>query len=324
MILAPEDAALFYRAWWPLLTWVNDQRSIVPRFPRPSPDRPIGTALAKPIRDALWADDSLLEKFLTDGATELGVAERELVASWKDRVSGQFVVLKHLQKHSIFMSKDVFGVVGIYSPLQELIPHVPMFVDAVLLPFGDRIIIDGLLSSPGIQLSFGPGARRAFQEQYRKAQATSQVRTSLLPRAEPRKQVVASRSSSSRPQLRGEWRITTTELWDADALNMVQPAFIRFDDDRFGAVGMIAAQASLDCRYAVRDGKALVEFTFAGDDDGDPWFGRGWATLEKDGSLQGRLFSHHGDDSDFVAERVTTKTRAPQSRAKRRTRKPRF
>jgi len=91
---------------------------------------------------------------------------------------------------------------------------------------------------------------------------------------------------------------------------MVQPAFIRFDDNRLGALGMIATQADLDCRYAMRDGKALAEFTFDGDDDGDPWLGRGWATLESDGTLHGRLFIHHGDDSDFVAERVTTKPRA--------------
>lgn len=251
-------------------------------------------------------------------------------------MSGNFVVLRHLQKHSIFMSKEVFAVLGIYSPLQELIRQVPMFVDAVLLPFGDRIIIDGLLASPAMQISFGAGMRRAFQEQYRKAQATSQVRTSLQPRGQskPRtqpargivhaKRVVEPRPESPKQQLGGEWRITATELWSADALNMVQPAFIRFDDDRLGALAMISTQADLDCRYSVLDGKALAEFTFDGDDDGDPWLGRGWATLERDGTLHGRLFIHHGDDSDFVAERVTTKPRASGGHVKRRTRKSRF
>jgi hypothetical protein len=269
-------------------------------------------ALAKPIRDALWADDSLLQRFLDEAATGLGAAERELIASWKQRVSGDFVVLKHLQKHSIFVSKEGFAVLGIYSPLQ-------------------RFPCSSTLSS-----SFGAGARRAFQEQYRKAKATSHVRTSLQPRAQSKpltqsargsvhaKRVVEPRPESPKQQLRGEWRITATELWGADALNMIQPAFIRFDDGRLGALGMIATQADLDCRYAMRDGKALAEFTFDGDDDGDPWLGRGWATLESDGTLHGRQFIHHGDDSDFVAERVTSKPRASGGGVKRRTRKSRF
>jgi hypothetical protein len=40
---------------------------------------------------------------------ELGSHERELIASWKHRVSGRFVIFRHLQKHSIVMSKDVFA-----------------------------------------------------------------------------------------------------------------------------------------------------------------------------------------------------------------------
>lgn len=34
----------------------------------------------------------------------------------------------------------------------------------------------------------------------------------------------------------GMWRITETELWDNDALDMVQPAFIRFDSARAGSM----------------------------------------------------------------------------------------
>ena len=49
MILAPEDAALFYRAWWPLLKWVNDQRGIIPHFSTPTAERPMSVALANPL-----------------------------------------------------------------------------------------------------------------------------------------------------------------------------------------------------------------------------------------------------------------------------------
>jgi hypothetical protein len=179
MHLPPADAALFYRAWGALLAWVNEQRRIVPAFPRPTPGQPIEMSLANQIRKVVWADDSLRERFLAEGASDLGDAERDLIASWRHRISGQFIILKHLQKHSIFMSKEVYAVVGIYTPFAELFPFVPMYVHAVLIPFRDVIITDGILESPPMQISFGGGARRMFQQQYSIARVAGEIRRSL-------------------------------------------------------------------------------------------------------------------------------------------------
>lgn len=181
MILAPHDAALFYRAWGALLTWVNDQRNIVPPFQRPGPERSLDPSLAMPIRNVIWAEDALREQFLAEGAAELAQAERDLIASWGQRVKGTFTMLRHLKKHTIFMAARVYGVLGIYSPLAEMCPYVPMFVDAVLLPFRDVIITDGLIQSPGMQLSFGGGARRMFEVEYKDKQAKSGLVTTLGP-----------------------------------------------------------------------------------------------------------------------------------------------
>lgn len=151
-----------YRAWGALLAWVNEQRRIVPPFPRPTPGHPIDASLANQIRKVVWADDALRERFLAEGASDLGDAERDLIASWRHRISGPFIVLKHLQKHSIFMSKDVYAVLGIYTPFAELIPFVPTYVQAVLIPFRDVIITDGFLESPPMQISFGGAPRNAL------------------------------------------------------------------------------------------------------------------------------------------------------------------
>lgn len=201
MVLSPADAALFYRAWSALLTWVNDQRGIVPRFVRPSAENPIDPEVVNAVKDVIWADDGLREQFLAEGAADLGQEERELVASWRHRVSGNFVLFKHLRRHSIFLGKETYGVVGIYSPLEEMFPSVPRFVEAVLLPFRDVIITDGLLRSPGIHLTFGGGARRMLNDEYSAARAASQVRT-MLPWREEAAVVsplrTAARKSSSR------------------------------------------------------------------------------------------------------------------------------
>lgn len=59
----------------------------------------------------------------------------------------------------------------------------------------------------------------------------------------------------------------------------------------------------MDCRPGERDGRDSVEFTWQGSDEGDEASGRGWAMLTDDGSLQGHLYFHLGDNSGFRAVR---------------------
>jgi hypothetical protein len=98
-------------------------------------------------------------------------------------------------------------------------------------------------------------------------------------------------------------RIEEMDLWDRAAMDLVQPAFIEFGRDRAGSVGFIAVEGWLDCRRAQIDSRPGVEFSWQGFDDNDPASGHGWAVLEKDGSLRGRIFFHQGDDSGFRAVR---------------------
>lgn len=101
----------------------------------------------------------------------------------------------------------------------------------------------------------------------------------------------------------GKWRITETELWDEDALDLVVPAHITFDADGLGTFQMIAVEGGLDCRF---DGDR-VDFSWVGDDDGDAANGRGWAELTTTGSLEGRIYFHQGDDSGFIAKRARSR-----------------
>ena len=102
----------------------------------------------------------------------------------------------------------------------------------------------------------------------------------------------------------GKWRITEMALWDQDAVDLVGPGFIRFDVDGTGEVGFIALTGTLDCRFAPRAGRPSATFTWAGFDEGDPVSGRGWAVVEADGVLSGRIYFHQGDDAAFKAVRL--------------------
>jgi hypothetical protein len=102
----------------------------------------------------------------------------------------------------------------------------------------------------------------------------------------------------------GRWRIVEAELWEPDDLDLVGPAIFEFADDGLGRFAFIAVEGGTDWRAARRHGRPGVEFSWEGGDDGAPASGRGWATLQADGSLCGRIFFHLGDDSAFHAVRA--------------------
>ena len=99
--------------------------------------------------------------------------------------------------------------------------------------------------------------------------------------------------------LLGKWRIIEMELWDSDFLDLVEPAYIRFDAQGHGEFVFGAVQGSLHCRYS----PASVRFTWQGSDEMDPASGAGDAELDEDGLLTGEIRFHAGDDSTFKARR---------------------
>ena len=110
---------------------------------------------------------------------------------------------------------------------------------------------------------------------------------------------------SESASITGRWRITEMDNWDQEAIDLVQPGFIEFGEDGLGSLGFIAVTGELDCRDADRDGQPGAEFSWQGSDEGDDASGRGWAALNPDGTLEGHIYFHLGDDSAFHAERST-------------------
>jgi hypothetical protein len=96
----------------------------------------------------------------------------------------------------------------------------------------------------------------------------------------------------------GRWRIVEIEGWNTDYIDMLGPAHIQFDPDggqsEFGAV-----QVGLECWY----GQAGAHFNFQGNYEGTEVSGDGDAEIEDDGTLQGEIRFHQGDDMPFTARR---------------------
>ncbi len=136
------------------------------------------------LRNALWADDALREGFLTVNPAGLEVSDLEVVASWQYRRAGSFYQLRSLKTYTVFLSEEkpqhAYGVLGLSNPIEEMVRlPLPVYVQAVLLPFEDQIIYDGLLQSYAVV--FGPGIRARLNQEYRNAREREGIITALGP-----------------------------------------------------------------------------------------------------------------------------------------------
>ena len=189
MQLPPEQTARFYRIWLALLRYVNEQQQRVPTFPA-SEERngllPLSDEMH--LRNALWADDGLRERFIAANPADLSSADLAVVASWRYRRAGAFYIVRALKKYTVFLSEDAppraYGVLGLSSPIQELTRGpLPVLAQTVLLPFEGQIIYDGLLQWYAVV--FGPGIRARLNAEYRNAQEREGIITTLGPLNHP-------------------------------------------------------------------------------------------------------------------------------------------
>ena len=100
----------------------------------------------------------------------------------------------------------------------------------------------------------------------------------------------------------GHWRITGMNEWDQDYVDLVVPGFIEFDEKGSGEFQFGTVRGFLDCRLENDHGKKRMEFSWQGENDTDPGYGRGWATVEGN-EMMGHIFIHMSDDSEFLAIR---------------------
>jgi len=106
--------------------------------------------------------------------------------------------------------------------------------------------------------------------------------------------------------VKGKWRIVELPGYEPDYADMVEPAYIRFDGRGGGEFAFGCVTAGI---YEA-GGKEHVEFRWGGSDEMDQVDGDGWAKLQPDGSLQGQICVHNGDEIDFIARPWTTSSTA--------------
>lgn len=181
MRLRDDESDLFYEAWLPLLTFVHEQTGLAPELRGRRPNDPLSSQQAATLRDRLWQDDSLRRAFVTKNPYGLRDECLVLVRSWEHRVSDTFVLINFDREgRGIFLAKDqAYAVLGLKSELFDIVPEdaLPRMLVTTLLPFGDRIITDGLMSVYNVLI--GPNMRGNYRREYQAFKARKVIRTRL-------------------------------------------------------------------------------------------------------------------------------------------------
>jgi hypothetical protein len=180
-MLSGAEVERFFAIWKPLLLFVNRRLKLVPEMLDPQFKGRWFVPNLKTLRDALWADDSLQDEFITENPAKLSDDDLAIVRDWRHRLAETFAILRHLKGHSIFIGEDstVYDVHGITNPLSEIVLDTPCYVKAVLLPFAGRIIYDSLVEPYNVLI--GSGIRTDLERIYADAKERGALVTTLPP-----------------------------------------------------------------------------------------------------------------------------------------------
>lgn len=180
MVLSKEDSELFYGLFFPLLNFVNEKYKVNSEIGELYLGKSIDVHDAKEIANRLWENTDIIDEYLAE--KKLSDEHKNIILGWKKKASGKFIVERHLKKGSIFIcaeNEDVYLVSGIISAWNEVLcgRPLPVVLEAVLIPFKNVIISDGLVLTSN--LFFGRNMVSEFKDIYLDAKRNGSIHKSL-------------------------------------------------------------------------------------------------------------------------------------------------
>ena len=182
MMLQTKEIKIFFKIWLELLAFVNDRYDLIKNFGHPKTAVGLNLENVGKIKTKLWEDVGIIDEYI-DSAWDLPREEIHILKGWKNKIKGDFFIVRHLKKYSVFMNDGedrLYGVLGISCPISDMISSnvLPVMVKAVLLPFKNQIIYDGLLSIYNIQI--GPNIRKNMGKTYTEIKGKKGIINNLI------------------------------------------------------------------------------------------------------------------------------------------------
>ncbi len=120
-----------------------------------------------------------IDSYVQHNPNHLSDADLAILMGWKNAIADSFIVLRHLKSGSIFIPTSAtdaaYIVSGIYSPWDEMLRGAPLpqVIDAVLIPFENKIICDSVIAPYRVRLV--GQMRSSMNDHYRVLKASGRV-----------------------------------------------------------------------------------------------------------------------------------------------------
>lgn len=108
------------------------------------------------LRSAGFSDFKLISTYAGENPDRLSPEDLETVLSWRHGVEGRFLIHQERKEGCLFEypgDRRVFLVLGLVQAIGEIVPFLPIYAIARLLPFRGRIVSDGILSTTMMHFS---------------------------------------------------------------------------------------------------------------------------------------------------------------------------
>ncbi len=182
MLLSRQEAQLVFKLHCALMHFVKEQIQGAAVVESAAAYSSLPPEKRQEVVQAFLGRLDLIDVFIDANPARLSEEELGIVSSWRHLVAGRFIALRQFKKHMVLLACDAkstaYGVTGLVDPMERVIRKpLPAMVQTVLLPFRGKIIYDGIVST--FNVTFGPGSRRGFEEDFRTAKANNGIVTSL-------------------------------------------------------------------------------------------------------------------------------------------------
>lgn len=173
--LSEEEADLFYDCYLSLLEYINDKYHVCSHVNK-IVGVPIEPSDVVEIRNVLLEHPEDIDEFIRLNKIYFNEDEIQMIKNFKLMKFAHFVVVKYEKDYAVFMDgENFYAVKGARANISEMLEGVdlPALVDALLLPFEDSIVVDGVLQSYPIHL--GDGYNNIILENMKKARIKKQL-----------------------------------------------------------------------------------------------------------------------------------------------------
>lgn len=203
MKLSTDEAHLFMGLMVPLHWYINQQAKILPDLKTIEDYWDVSTEDKIQVRDYLFSHLELIDQYLKDNPDDVDEEGAAIISGWKNFMTGDFYIERWLKKYNIFIDDDdqVYGVLGLVNSPSDFMDkrNLPVRVQALLLPFKDKIVYDGFLRYYNI--SFGGGIRSRLKQTYLIAKDNDAIIQTFAPQSKAK----SSKKTAKKAKATQDW-----------------------------------------------------------------------------------------------------------------------